>query len=261
MKSTIIKIVNYIFKTRRTFWFTATSKTKARYARTSLGSLWLGISTIFTVLCLGLVYGTVFKVSNFRDYFLYLGFGLLIWTPICEAINQAPLIYSRNANSLKNSRIKPIFFVCQEWAFQVQSFFQSFLIVFLVFFLVSPVIFWNLGFSIIHFINLFLFIFWLQLLISLFGTKFTDLFQLLPVITNLLFLLSPILYEKNNLGRFAFTADFNPIFQVLRLLRNSLIYGDLNIQFGLIIFFANIFFLVISLFIYKRMEKNIIFYI
>ena len=261
MKNTIIKLLNYIVKTRRTYWFTATSKTKARYARTSLGSLWLGISTLFTVLCLGLVYGTVFNVSNFREYFLYLGFGLLIWTPICEAINQAPLIYSKNANSLKNSRIKPIFFVCQEWAFQIQSFLQAFLIVFLAFFLVSPVIFWNLGFSIIHFINLFLFLFWLQLLISLLGTKFTDLFQLLPVITNLLFLLSPILYEKKNLGSFSFTADFNPIFQVLRLLRNSLIYGELNIQFGLLIFFANIFFLMMSLFIYKKMEKNIIFYI
>ena len=41
-------------------------------------------------------------------------------------------------------------------------------------------------------INLALFIFWLQLLISLLGTKYTDLFQLLPIITNLLFLLSKL---------------------------------------------------------------------
>jgi len=261
MKNTFIKLLTYIVKTRRTFWFTATSKTKARYARTSLGSFWLGISTLFTVLCLGLVYGTVFNVSNFREYFLYLGFGLLIWTPICEAINQAPLIFVKNANSLKNSKIKPIFFVCQEWAFQIQSFLQAFLIVFLAFLFVDPNILWNLGFSLIHFINLFLFIFWLQILISLFGTKFTDLFQLLPVITNLLFLLSPILYQKKNLGGFAFTADFNPIFQVLRLLRNSLIYGDLNIKIGLLIFFANILILFLSLYVYRKMEKNIIFYI
>tara|TARA_Y100000991_G_C21975203_1_gene351828 strand:+ start:2033 stop:2818 length:786 start_codon:yes stop_codon:yes gene_type:complete len=261
MKNTIIELLNYIRKTRRTFWFTATSKTKARYARTSLGSLWLGISTLFTVMCLGLVYGTVFRVENFREYFVYLGMGLVIWTPICEAINQAPLIFINNSNSLKNSRIKPIFFVCQEWAFQIQSFFQAFLMVFIVFLFIFPNLFWNLGGSLLHFINLFLFIFWVQLLVSIVGTKFTDLFQLLPVITNLLFLLSPILYEKKNLGSFSYTADFNPIFQVLRLLRNSIIYGELNIQFGLLIFLANLFFILLSLSIYKKMEKKIIYYI
>ena len=135
------------------------------------------------------------------------------------------------------------------------------LIVFLVFLLISPNLLWNLGFSLIHLINLFLFIFWIQLLVSLLGTKFSDIFQLLPVITNLLFLLSPILYEKKNLAAFSFTADFNPVFQVLRLLRDSIIYGNSNMKFGFIVFCGNVFFIVISLLIYKRMEKKIIYYI
>ena len=133
MKNSIHNVLGYFLKTRRTWWFTAIAKTKARYARTVLGSFWLGISTLMTVLCLGFVYGKVFNVPNFLEYFIYLGFGLVIWTPICEAINQAPLIFSTNSNSLKNSTIKPIFFVCQEWAFLVQSFFQAFIMVFIVF--------------------------------------------------------------------------------------------------------------------------------
>ena len=140
MRKSINNVLRYSLKTRRTWWFTAIAKTKARYARTVLGSFWLGISTLMTVLCLGFVYGTVFNVSNFLEYFIYLGFGLVIWTPICEAINQAPLIFSTNSNSLKNSTIKPIFFVCQEWAFQVQSFLQAFIMVFVVFLIFSQLI-------------------------------------------------------------------------------------------------------------------------
>tara|TARA_B100001093_G_scaffold312315_1_gene298030 strand:- start:1277 stop:2062 length:786 start_codon:yes stop_codon:yes gene_type:complete len=261
MINPIVKLIKYIIKTRRTYWFTATSKTKARYARTSLGSFWLGLSTLLTVICLGSVYGRVFNVTNFREYFIYLGFGLVIWTPICEAINTAPLIFSRNSNSLKNSRIKPIFFVCQEWAFQIQSFVQAFLMVFLVLFLFSPDIIFNLGVSLIHFANLFLFIFWLQLLISLLGTKFTDLFQLLPVLTNLLFLLSPILYKKVNLDSFTFIADYNPIYQVLRLLRSSIINGSFNLEIGLIALFLNLILILISLMVYVKMEKRLIFYL
>ena len=261
MIKAITNLLRYIVLTSRTYWFTATSKTKARYARTSLGSFWLGISTLLTVVCLGTVYGTIFKVANFRDYFIYLGFGLVIWTPISEAINQAPLIFSNNSTSLKNSRIKPIFFVCQEWAFQVQSFVQAFLMVFLVFLILSPNLFWNLGFSILHFLNLFLFLFWLQLLISLLGTKFTDLFQLLPVLTNLIFLLSPILYQKGNLASYSIIADLNPIYQILRLLRSSLINGTFNFELGLLALVTNLIFIILSLFVYVKMEKRLIFYL
>ena len=65
MRNTINSVLRYFLKTRKTWWFTAIAKTKARYARTVLGSFWLGISTLLTVLCLGFVYGTVFKVSIF----------------------------------------------------------------------------------------------------------------------------------------------------------------------------------------------------
>ena len=261
MKNSIHNVLGYFLKTRRTWWFTAIAKTKARYARTVLGSFWLGISTLMTVLCLGFVYGKVFNVPNFLEYFIYLGFGLVIWTPICEAINQAPLIFSTNSNSLKNSTIKPIFFVCQEWAFQVQSFLQAFIMVFIVFLIFSPGIAINLLAAPLHFINLALFIFWIQLLISLLGTKYTDLFQLLPIVTNLLFLLSPILYSKKNLGSYSFIADFNPIYQVLRLLRNSIIYCQPYLKLGLVVFLGNLLMLLLSIYVYTKMEKKVIFYL
>jgi len=41
------------------------------------------------VICLCSVYGRVFEVTDFRKYFIYLGFGLVIWTPISEAITAA----------------------------------------------------------------------------------------------------------------------------------------------------------------------------
>ena len=88
----------------------------------------------------------------------------------------------------------------------------------------------------IHFLNFALFIFWMPLLFAILGIKFTDLFQLLPVITNLLFLLSPILYEKKNLGRFDVIADYNPFYQVLRLLRDGLINGQLFFFEGMVLF-------------------------
>ncbi len=261
MMKQIIELLHYCFKTRRAWWYTAISKTKARYARTKLGSLWLGISTLFTVICLGFIYGKVFKVENFLEYFTYLGFGLLIWNSICDSINSAPLIFSRNSSSIKNSKLKPIFFICQEWAFQMQNFFQAFAMVAGMFFLISPDLIINLINSPIHFINFALFIFWLPLFISILGTKFTDLFQLLPVITNLLFLLSPILYSQKNLGKLGVIADFNPVYQIIKLLRDSIIYGNQSFMIGVVIFFINILLLFVTLKIYLNQKNKIVYYL
>ena len=260
MKQTI-ELLNYCFKTRRAWWFTASSKTKARYARTKLGSLWLGISTLFTVIFLGFIYGKVFQVENFLDYFVYLGFGLLIWNSICDSINAAPLIFEKNSSTIKNSKLRPIFFVCQEWAFQMQNFIQAFGMVAGFFFIISPNLVLNLINTPIHFINFAIFIFWVPLIISILGTKFTDLFQLLPVVTNLLFLLSPILYNQKNLGKLELIADLNPVYQVLKLLRDSIIYGNNDFSLGIIILFLNILMLFITLRVYSYMKSQIVYYL
>jgi lipopolysaccharide transport system permease protein len=257
----IIELLNYCFKTRRAWWYTALSKTKARYARTKLGSLWLGFSSLFTVLCLGFIYGKVFRVENFFEYFIYLGFGLLIWNSICDSINSAPLIFSRNSSSIKNSKLRPIFFICQEWAFQMQNFLQAFLMVAGMFFIISPVLFINMISAPIHLINFALFTFWLPLIVSILGIKFTDLFQLLPVITNLIFLLSPILYNQKNLGKLGIIADFNPVYQILKLLRDSIIYGNNNFLLGIIVFLINLFMLFITLKIYLKLKNKIVYYL
>ncbi len=55
----------------------------------------------------------------------------------------------------------------------------------------------------------------------------------------LIFLLSPILYEKQNLGHLAWTADFNPFFQILSPLRQSLLHGKLILGPSLLILAVN----------------------
>ena len=81
-----------------------------------------------------------------------------------------------------------------------------FIIIFITFF--SPNILINfLIFSPIHLLNFFLFLLWLPLIICLTAVKFQDLYQLIPIVTQLIFLLSPIIYIEKNLGDYAFIAE------------------------------------------------------
>ena len=77
----------FAFETRRAWWYTATSRSRARFVKTTLGSFWLGFSNLLSIGTLGIVYGTVFSVDNFSSYLLYLGFGLVIWNTICSSIS------------------------------------------------------------------------------------------------------------------------------------------------------------------------------
>ena len=58
------KILKYGFDSRRAWWFTATARSRARFTRTVIGSLWLGIANLIFCIVLGSVYGVVFKVPD-----------------------------------------------------------------------------------------------------------------------------------------------------------------------------------------------------
>jgi hypothetical protein len=64
----VLRSLRYAWNSRQAWWFTATARTSARFARTALGSFWLGLSNLFSIAALALVYGTVFKVQDFPRY-------------------------------------------------------------------------------------------------------------------------------------------------------------------------------------------------
>ena len=250
--------IRFILKTRRVWWYTATSRTRARFARTTLGSFWLGLSNLLSILTLGVVYGTVFKVNDFRSYFLYLGIGLVIWNAISSSIATAPDLFSHNSSNIKNMNIPPLFYTLEEWAFQIQTFFQSFVLVFFVLALVDSSLIFNLiTSSWIPFINLILFIYWFPLIICLISIRFTDLAQLVPIVLQLVFLTSPILYQKESLGDLSWIINFNIIYGVLDPLRESIINGTINIVESILILVINLIGLFFSVFLLNKENKRL----
>ncbi|MBW0180948.1 MAG: ABC transporter permease [Vulcanococcus sp.] len=223
---TVVSTLQEAWSLRRVWWFTATARTRARFARTLFGSFWLGLSNLLSIAVLALVYGTVFKVQDFDAYVVYLGLGLVVWNSIAAAMGSAPNLFEHNAQHVHNTNLNPIFYTLEEWAFQVQTFFQSFLLVLLALsFFQASLIPHLLTAGWLPLLNLLLFLYWAPVLVCLLGARYRDVYQLVPIALQLVFLLSPILYEKKNLSGLAWTADFNPLYRVLSPLRHVLIQG------------------------------------
>ena len=99
--------------------------------------------------------------------------------------------------------------------------------------------------------------YWLPLSVSILGLKYKDLYQLIPVILQMMFLVSPILYKKETLGNLSFTADLNPVFQAINFLREALITGNLSIKKLLLMTTLNILGLAFSMQLLKRSKKQL----
>ncbi|QNJ18459.1 ABC-type lipopolysaccharide transport system/ permease component [Synechococcus sp. A18-25c] len=213
-----------------------------------MGSFWLGLSNLLSIAALALVYGTVFKVQDFNTYVVYLGVGLVTWNGISAAIGSAPNLFEHNQAQVHNTNLNPIFYVLEEWAFQLQTFLQSFALVLLALSWFQHDLVLNLVlYGWLPLLNLFLFLFWAPTIVCLLGARYRDIYQLVPIVLQLVFLLSPILYKKDNLGAMAWTANLNPLYRVLSPVRHSLMAGEVQWSANFVILLLNIFGLLIAL--------------
>ena len=247
---------------RRVWWFTATARTKARFVRTIFGSFWLGLSNLFSVAALAFVYGAVFQVQNFNEYVVYLGIGLVVWNTISSAIASSPNLFEHNQAHVHNTNLNPVFYTLEEWAFQIQTFAQSFFLVVLVLSYFQHNLFLNLIiFGWMPLLNLFLFLYWCPLFVCLLGAKYRDLYQLVPIALQLIFLLSPILYIKENLRSLVWTANINPLYLILSQVRNSLMNGSIELNTNLFLLISNMFLSWLALKFLNRERANLPFLI
>ena len=108
-RASVRSTVKDAWRMRRAWWFTASSRTRARFARTFFGSFWLGLSNLLSITALALVYGTVFKVQDFSTYVVYLGIGLVVWNGIGAAIGSAPNLFEHNQTHVPNTNLNRSF--------------------------------------------------------------------------------------------------------------------------------------------------------
>ena len=244
----LLNYLKFSLKSRRAWWYTATSRTRSRFAKTTLGSFWLGFSNLLSILTLGIVYGTVFSVGNFRSYFIYLGIGLVVWNTLSSSISNAPQLFAHNASNIKNTNLNPIFYTLEEWSFQIQTFGQSFILVFIVFLFLEPNLMAHLLiYSWLPLLNFIIFIYWFPLLVCLASVRFNDIAQLVPIILQIVFLTSPILYRKESLGDLNWITNFNFIYKVIEPIRMSLIDGNIIFTDVFMLLIINIFGLILTI--------------
>lgn len=248
-------IKKYFFILRYIFYL-AWCRNRARFIKTKIGSFWIGLSTLLTIGSLAFVYAAVLNVPNRREYITYIGLGILYWNTHASLITDFSTLLTRSRDRLLSTSINVIDIIAEEYFFTIQNLTISMLCVLPILCIIYP----KLIFLIFSFKAFLGFIIYLTLILinavtlSIVGLISADIFQLIPVMIQLSFLLSPILYFKKTLEGKEWIFKYNPLYIPVGIVRDTVLnaqnYSVPNLTRVLFIGLA------IVLIIFRTIRKN-----
>jgi ABC-type polysaccharide/polyol phosphate export permease len=198
---------------------------KQRYRRSILGPFWLTISTAVMVVALGLLYAAIFQ-SPLDKYLPYLATGLVIWMFLSGTVSEGCQTFIASDGIIKQVRAPFLAHVLRVIWRNLIILGHNLIIVLAVivifppdaqpiaFLLVVPAVFLlvlNAG--------------WVVLSLGMFSARFRDVPPIVMNVMQLLFFLTPIIWDVTALpGRESFVY-WNPLYHFVEVLRAPLLGG------------------------------------
>jgi len=234
---------------------------RARYARSKFGQAWLSITTFFQILCTGLVWSLLWKVEV-RDYLPYVGVGQIVYLFVSQTINESTGVFVADARLYVNDKLP---FMLSIGA----HFYRNFLILLHNIPTLILLLFWSssshLAFSGYFLIGAFLsiiFVVFTSYLFATICTRFRDIIQLIGLLFQIIFLLTPLMWKisflPQNYQKYAF---LNPFACILELIRNPLLSLDVNSYALPSLTIWTLLAILFSTIVYKKMNQNTIYWI
>jgi ABC-type polysaccharide/polyol phosphate export permease len=192
---------------------------RQRYRRSYLGPFWLTISTAMMVVALGLLYAAIFR-QPLEDYLPFLATGLVIWTFIAGIVADGCNAFIAADGIIKQIRVPFATLALRSLWRNLVIFGHNAVII------VAVVALYGRGQSVA---TLALLVpamalvlangLWVTLVLGLFCARFRDVPLIVANIMQLMFFLTPILWQPSLLpGRTAFV-QWNPLHHFVEILR------------------------------------------
>jgi ABC-type polysaccharide/polyol phosphate export permease len=202
----------------------------AKYKRTALGSLWIAGSMVVTSLSFGIAFGALFG-ANLADTLPHIMGGFLCYNLIAYVLQEAPETYLSNSGIISNHAY-PFTYYSFEMVAKNVLFFLHNLVVFLIVLVVLQ------KFSVPHWsiiiglpVVLLNMLTW-GTLAGLISARYRDLRFLLPYFSQMVIVLTPIMYKPEILKKNQLIiVDLNPFYPFVEMVRAPLLGQAMPVHF------------------------------
>lgn len=220
-----INLLKYALNTSSAWMYTGYARVTVRASKSLLGFAWPGLSIIISLLILIPVYSRVIPSDTETNYPIYLLVGLLFWSAVNNSLSRLQDSIAVNTDILLNTQVHPYYYVCEECVFQSLTTVQAIAICLpFTLFLQSPLsTLQSLLLSVPYLLLAPVFLLSLQGITYHLIVRLSEFRNILPLILQVAFLATPILYLPAALGNLRVFLYFNPLFPLLQGFRDAFI--------------------------------------
>lgn len=234
---------------------------RSRYARSRFGQAWLSVTTFIQILCTGFVWSLIWRMQ-ISEYLPYVGIGQIVYLFLSQTINESTGVFIADARIYMNDKLP---FMLSIGAHVYRNFLillhniPTIILLLLWSDKVHPAI--TLDF-LLGVALAFTFIVFSSYLLATVCTRFRDLIQLVGLLIQLIFLVSPIMWKISFLPeQYQKYALINPFASMLELIRNPLLGIPVNPMALVSVSAWTALIILLAIVVYKKMNRHTIYWI
>ncbi|PIF04290.1 MAG: ABC transporter permease [Arcobacter sp.] len=237
---------------------------KERYVGTGLGQLWYILSPIVMIFIYTVIFSDFMKmkldiVDSAYSYSIYIVPGLLSWISFSATLRSLSTLIEKKSNLIKKINVPMYVFYISEVIIEsfllLLSLCLGIVFLLLINYTVDATFLWILPIIFFQMI----FVFSLGIIISLFVPFFKDIKEAIPVIIQLWFWATPIIYMKEMIAdKYPLILVYNPFYHFVHLYQDIFVYAKPpSFSDIFIIFMLSFFAFILAAYLYKKMINTI----
>jgi len=207
-----------------TWWALARNDVTARYRRTLLGPWWTVLGTGIALVGMAAVWSLIFNMTA-SEFFPYLTSGYAVWMFITSTLTEGCACFTDGtAQAIQKSMDLPRFIhVMRLIARNILLFLHTLMI------FVAGTIFFGVNLTpssllVIPGLSLLILnLVWVGTLFGVAGTRYRDMAPAIGAVLTVIFFVTPVIWKSEMLGSHAWIADWNPIAQLIAIVRDPLL--------------------------------------
>lgn len=212
---------------------------KQRYRRSVLGPIWITIATGTTAVAMGGLYSKLFHLE-LSEHLPYVTLGLIIWALISASILEGAEVFVANEGLIKQLPT-PLSVHVYRLVWRQAILFAHNIVIYVIIAMIFPKPWKWTDLSVIPALLLIMLnCIWASLVFGIIGTRFRDIGPLLNSIVQLLFFMTPIIWNDQTLqaqgaGQWRWIVELNPLFHYLDIVRAPLLGADQHVRHWIVV--------------------------
>lgn len=256
----VLDLINLreLWEHRELLYFLVWRDLKARYKQTILGILWVILQPLLMTLVFTVFLGKLVRVqTGVTPYPLFLYAGLLPWTFFSNAVSGGSYSILASAQMITKVYLPRLIIPAAAVSVRLSDFLVASVVLIILMFYYGVPVGWQILLLPALVLEITLLALALSALLSALNVKYRDTGTVLPVMLQVWMFASPIVYPRKYVpARWEWAYQINPLTGIIEGFRSALLGLPINRQALALSWLVTSVVLVISMFVFRRLEDD-----